>query len=135
MFTSAKFRNFKSLKDFTVPLKRVNILVGPNNTGKSSVLDAFRALGAAQTFASRRNPTPINIDGETVSGYEIPRNQIPIPLENIHSDYHSDQETSVTFQIENGNRLKLWFLDNSRCALVADNSGRQIQNISSYKRN
>jgi predicted ATP-dependent endonuclease of OLD family len=38
MFTSAKFRNFKSLKDFTVPLKRVNILVGPNNAGKSSVL-------------------------------------------------------------------------------------------------
>lgn len=135
MFTSAKFRNFKSLKDFTVPLKRVNILVGPNNAGKSSVLDAFRALSAAQTFASRRNPVPINIGRETVFGYEIPRNQIPISLENIHSDYNSEQETSVTYQIENGNRLKLQFLDNFRCVLIADNSGRQIQNTSNYKRN
>jgi hypothetical protein len=132
MFTSVKFRNFKSLKDFTVSLKRVNVLVGPNNAGKSSVLDAFRALSAAQTFANRRNPSPINIGRATVSGYEIPTNQIPISLENIHSDYNSEQETSATYQIENGNRLKLQFLDNSRCVLVAENLGRQIQNTSSY---
>jgi predicted ATPase len=55
MFTSAKFRNFKSLKDFTVPLKRVNILVGPNNAGKSSVLDAFRALEHFPFFVNRRD--------------------------------------------------------------------------------
>lgn len=132
MFTSAKFRNFKSLKDFTVPLKRVNILVGPNNAGKSSVLDAFRALSTAQAVASRRNPSPIRIGRETLFGYEIPVNQIPISLENIHSDYRSEQETSVTYQIDNGNRLKLHFLDNSRCILVADTSGRQIQNTLAY---
>ena len=78
---------------------------------------------------------PINIGRETISGYEIPQNQIPISLENIHSDYNSEQETSVIFQIEDGNRLKLRFLDNSRCVLIADNAGRQIQNISGYKRN
>ncbi|TFV73062.1 hypothetical protein E4K64_21200 [Bradyrhizobium frederickii] len=135
MFTSVKFRNFKSLRDYTVHLKRTNILVGPNNAGKSSILDAFRVLGAAQTFAMRRNPTPLTIGRDTISGYEIPQSQLPISLENIHTDYHSEHETSVTFQIENGNKLQLLFFENSRCVLVADNLGRQIQNTSSYKRN
>ncbi|MCK1639132.1 AAA family ATPase [Bradyrhizobium sp. 157] len=135
MFTSAKFRNFKSLREFTVPLRRVNILVGPNNAGKSSVLDAFRALSAAQTFASRRNPSPINVGRETVFGYEIPRSLIPISLDNIHSDYDSDRETSATFELANGNRLKLQFLNNSRCILTAETTGKQVQNTSGYKRN
>jgi energy-coupling factor transporter ATP-binding protein EcfA2 len=135
MFTSVKFRNFKSLKDFTVHLKNVNILVGPNNAGKSSILDAFRALSAAQAFANRRNPSPIKIGKDTLSGYEIPHSLIPISLENIHSDYNSENETSVLYQIENGNKLKLQFLDNTRCILTAENSGRRIDNTSGYKRN
>jgi energy-coupling factor transporter ATP-binding protein EcfA2 len=135
MFTSVKFRNFKSLKDFTVSLKRINVLVGPNNAGKSSILDAFRVLSAAQLFASRRNPALIRLDRETIQGYEIPLNQIPIPLENIHSDYDSETETSVSFQLEGGNRLKLRFFENSRCVLTAENQGRQIQTTSSYKKN
>jgi hypothetical protein len=133
MFTSVKFRNFKSLKEFTVQLKRINVLVGPNNAGKSSILDAFRALSAAQTFASRRNQTPITIGRDTLSGYEIPVTQIPISLENIHSDYDTSQETSVTFQIDNGNKLKLQFVDNSRCILFTESTGRQIQDTSAYK--
>ena len=134
MFTSIRFRNFKSLKEFNVSLKRVNVLVGPNNAGKSTILDAFRTLSAAHSRASRRNPSLVNIRGENLFGYDIPNGQIPISLENIHSDYDYEKETSVVFQIENGNKLKLWFLENSRCVLTLENSGRQIQNTSAYKR-
>jgi predicted ATP-dependent endonuclease of OLD family len=59
MFTSVKFRNFKSLKDFTVRLRAINVLVGPNNAGNSTILDAFRAMAAAHKFASRRVQSPI----------------------------------------------------------------------------
>jgi AAA15 family ATPase/GTPase len=71
MFSSIKFRNFKSLKNFTVRLKPFNVLVGPNNAEKSTVLDAFRLLSAAIRHASRRNPTIINVAGNTHSGYDI----------------------------------------------------------------
>jgi predicted ATP-dependent endonuclease of OLD family len=95
MFTKVQFRNFKSLKDFTIYLRAVNVLVGPNNAGKSTVLDAFRAMTAALGFAVRRLPQGVHIHGETVVGYDIPSSLIPISLTNIHSDYQTDQETSV----------------------------------------
>jgi recombinational DNA repair ATPase RecF len=83
MFTSVKFRNFKSLKDFTVRLKPINVLVGPNNAGKSTILDAFRAMAAAHRFASRRVQSPITVNGSMVVGYEIPMSNFPISLANF----------------------------------------------------
>lgn len=132
MLTAVKFRNFKTLKEFSIRLRPTNILVGPNNAGKSSVLDAFRTLAAAVSYASRRNPAPIQTTIGTIFGYDIPVAQIPIVLTNIHSDYHADEETSVTFTLSNGNKLQLHFFDNSRCVLSAD-SNKPIRNTSSFK--
>ncbi|MDA2806633.1 AAA family ATPase [Nocardiopsis suaedae] len=36
--------NFRSLREVTVPLKPLNVLVGPNGVGKTNVLDVFRFL-------------------------------------------------------------------------------------------
>lgn len=118
MFKSVKFRNFKSLKDYTVRLKAVNVLVGPNNAGKSTILDAFRAMAAAHRYVSRRVSTPIAVNGTTVVGYDIPMSNFPISLANVHSDYQTNQETSVTFSLENGNKLQLNFYDNARCIMT-----------------
>jgi putative ATP-dependent endonuclease of OLD family len=38
---SATFHNYRTLRDAVVPLRRQTILVGANNTGKSSILDAL----------------------------------------------------------------------------------------------
>ncbi len=43
---SARFRNFRTLRDVEVPFQRQTVLVGPNNVGKTSVLDGIEyALG------------------------------------------------------------------------------------------
>ncbi|HTB05064.1 MAG TPA: AAA family ATPase [Bradyrhizobium sp.] len=126
MFTKVRFRNFKSLKDFTIHLRAVNVLVGPNNAGKSTVLDAFRILMAAHGFASRRLPQVIQINNETIAGYEIPPSLIPVSLTNIHSDYQTDQETSLVFTLDNGNEIKLRFYDNARCIMTIDAKQRTV---------
>ncbi len=46
---SAAFRNFRTLRDVTVPLRPQTILVGPNNVGKTSVLEGLEfALGVGR---------------------------------------------------------------------------------------
>ncbi len=45
MLTHLSVKGFKTLKDFSVPLTRVSVLVGPNNCGKSNVLRALSFLG------------------------------------------------------------------------------------------
>jgi energy-coupling factor transporter ATP-binding protein EcfA2 len=133
MYKSVRFQNFKSLKDFTIHLRATNVLVGPNNAGKSTVLDAFRVLSIAHGLASRRLPQTIEIRNRPILGYELPASQIPISLMNIHSDYQADRETTVTFSLENGNKLRLEFHDNSRCVLTTESPNR-ISSTAQFKK-
>ncbi|WP_080752006.1 ATP-dependent nuclease [Bradyrhizobium japonicum] len=135
MFKSVRFRNFKSLKDYTVHLRTTNVLVGPNNAGKSTILDAFRAMAAAHRYACRRVQSPISVNGSTVSGYEIPMTNFPISLANVHSDYQTDQETSVTFSLENGNKLQLSFYENARCVMTITEAKQRTATTAQFRKN
>ena len=44
MIDKLRVRNFRCLRDVEVPLGPLNFLIGPNNTGKSSLLDALELL-------------------------------------------------------------------------------------------
>ena len=55
-----EFSNFKALARYSLILGEVNILVGPNNSGKSTVIGALRTLDAAVRFARTRPPARVN---------------------------------------------------------------------------
>ncbi|MCD4696509.1 MAG: AAA family ATPase, partial [Bacteroidales bacterium] len=44
MIQKLRIKNFRSFKEITVDLKQVNLLIGPNNSGKSNFLKAFEFL-------------------------------------------------------------------------------------------
>ncbi len=44
MITKFQVRNFKALRDVTLDLTPVHVLIGPNDTGKTSILQAIEAL-------------------------------------------------------------------------------------------
>lgn len=48
MLRSFQIQNFKCLRDVTVELEPFTVLIGPNDSGKTSLLDALRLIG--QTF-------------------------------------------------------------------------------------
>jgi energy-coupling factor transporter ATP-binding protein EcfA2 len=57
LIDSVHIRRFKSLTDVTVPLKRVTVLVGSNNAGKSSVLQAIQfGVSTVQSLALTAGP-------------------------------------------------------------------------------
>lgn len=45
MLQRISIQNFKSLKDVTLDLQKVNLLIGPNNSGKSNLLKALTVIG------------------------------------------------------------------------------------------
>jgi predicted ATPase len=45
MLQKVSIQNFKSLKDVTLDLQKVNLLIGPNNSGKSNFLKALELWG------------------------------------------------------------------------------------------
>lgn len=46
MIESMEIKNYKSIKDMTLPLGRVTVLIGENGSGKSNILEALTLLGA-----------------------------------------------------------------------------------------
>lgn len=76
MLKSLKIRNFRALEDFEVEkLGRVNLIVGKNNSGKSSVLEALRIyagnvkLGLLQEIAVIHDEDFLAGDGNELEPY------------------------------------------------------------------
>lgn len=120
--SSVRFRNFKAFENFSISLDRMNILVGPNNSGKSTIIGAFRVLSLALRRAALRNPELINSRG-IGWGYRIARESLPITLENAQTDYQ-EVEATVTFRLTNGSRLRLSFFGNDDCIMYPLEGGR-----------
>jgi len=55
MLTKLKVKNYKSLADFKVDLHHFNVLIGPNNSGKSNILDC---LAFVSDIVKMRLPEP-----------------------------------------------------------------------------
>lgn len=133
MITSIQFRNYKALEHFSVSLKKMNILVGPNNSGKSSILDAFRILNGAYRFASRRTPSRVALpDGRSVLGYAIPEASIPIAVEHIHTNYN-DEPTVISYRLESGNKLHITFNQGGQITLHYDTDAGLLRTSTAFR--
>lgn len=119
--TSLQFRNFKGLRDFSVSLDRMNVLVGPNNAGKSTVIGAFRVLAAALPKPRSYRPELLDTAGGPRQGYSIPIDSLPISTANVHTNYDS-LESTIDFRLSNGYRLHVIFPADGGCQLFADSS-------------
>ncbi|MFL6207294.1 MAG: ATP-dependent nuclease [Pyrinomonadaceae bacterium] len=131
--TSVEFRNFKALEHFSIKLQHMNVLVGPNNCGKSTVIGAFRALVAGLRRARVRSPEHVlGPGGNTHFGYNVSIEALPISIENVHTDY-AETDTSVTFRLSNGNKLRLYFPADGGCVLIAENEGKLIRTPRAFR--
>ena len=132
--TSVRFSNFKALRDYSVSLQSMNVLVGPNNSGKSTVLSAFRVLEQAMRTARSRRATRVGThSGGQADGHFVPETNIPISLENVHSDY-TVEDSRIEFRFSNGNKLFLFFPSGGGCNLYWDVSGRPIATTTAFRR-
>lgn len=133
-FTSVQFDNFKALAAYRVPLHRMNVLVGTNNSGKSTIIAAFRVLAAGLRAARARSPGPLEAQGgQTRWGWSIPTEELPISVENVRSDYN-DRPSTVTFYLSNKNRLMLWFPTDGGCFLFYEHEGSAVRTPSAFKK-
>src|SRR2546427_471578 len=80
--TSVSFHHYKGLARYSLSLDRINVLTGANNSGKSTILGAFRVLAVAMRAARSRKPERLAINERHVLGYRVRETQLPISLEN-----------------------------------------------------
>ncbi|MGU3305241.1 ATP-dependent nuclease [Pseudomonas sp. M5A4_2d] len=131
--TSIRFNNFKALKQYSLSLESCNILVGPNNAGKSTVISAFRILEAALRAGYSRKPEYVFLDDKRVLGHKVPVAGLPVSLENVHTDYNYS-ETKIEFRFSNSNKLILNFPEDGGCILTWECSDNHIKTPSAFKK-
>ena len=131
-FTAVDFRHYKGFESLSLNLHRMNILVGPNNCGKSTIIGAFRLLDIGLRRARTKNPELVaSPNGETF-GYRISGEQLPISIENVHTNY-AEVDSTITFRLSNGNRLLLYFPRRTdSCTLIAG-ADRAVRNTTTFK--
>jgi len=108
-FVQVDFHRFKAFERFSLHLRHVNILVGPNNSGKSTILAAFRVLAAALWKAYSRKPEYVRAPRGRAFGYAIDLSGVSVAEENIFYNYDDTSPASVQFKMSNKNELQLYF--------------------------
>jgi energy-coupling factor transporter ATP-binding protein EcfA2 len=77
MITSASFRNFKSLRNVDIDLERLTVIVGPNASGKTSVLEGLTYLSLIysnepkELFVGKRRPGMLRTRGVNDEDMEL----------------------------------------------------------------
>lgn len=124
--TSIKFTNFKSLRNYTVHLQERNILVGPNNAGKSTIISSLRLLEVALRRARSKNAERLTLpDGRLGHGHHISLSNLSVSLENVATDYNSDP-SQIEFRLSNRNKLILHFPSDGGCTFYWESDGAAI---------
>lgn len=131
--TSVHFSKYKAFRDFSFTPGRFNVLVGPNNAGKSTILGAFRILSEGIRKARSKAPTLIESPTGQRRGYEINLDNIPVATENVFFDYDESEPAIIKFNISNKNNLKLVFPAPKVCYLFCETQGKIITSPSLFK--
>ncbi len=66
MLTELRLINFRCFKDHVIPLRRNTIIVGKNNAGKSTVIDALRLVSCHLTTRNETWPLSNGSSGSCV---------------------------------------------------------------------
>src|SRR3990170_7187421 len=116
--TSIKYKNYKSFSQFTVSLNSFNILVGPNNAGKSTIIGSLKILAEGIRKAKSKKPIFINDPiGNQVLGYEIDLSQVPVATENVFHNYDDETPAIIRFRLSDGAYLQVFFPKKGECYL------------------
>lgn len=122
--TSIRFSNYKAFRQYSVTLGGFNILVGPNNAGKSTVIGALRVLAEGLRRARARKPEYVDASAIRAFAYPVSLKDIPVSTENVFTNYDDSQPAVVQFYLSNGNKLKLIFPESDSCFMVCETGKR-----------
>lgn len=120
MFTRVEVKNFRSLRDVSVPLSNFHVLVGANGSGKTTFLDVFAFMGdlindgvneAVKARGGLKELTFCGLGEEIEFAFEaiIPE----ITQEKFHGDFDSIRYEISIF----GNEVRIPCVKNEHCFL------------------
>lgn len=134
--TSIKYTNYKSFKQYSVTLNSFNILVGPNNAGKSTVIGSLKILAEGLRKARTKKPILINSpNGNQILGYEIDLSQVPVATENVFYNYDDSVPAIIRFRLSDNSYLQIFFPAKNVCYFNCESERYLVRSPKEFKDN
>ena len=109
-------------------------MVGPNNSGKSTIISAFRILAVALKRPRAKRAERILLpSGGSGYGHAVPVEQISVSFENVATNYN-DKSSKIEFNLTNGNKLILFFPKYRDCKITWQTGGAVVSTPVAFKR-
>ena len=121
------FYDYKSFPRFTISARAKNILVGPNNAGKSTSLDALRIAFDALRFARRKTGVLKSQGADGVCAtFMVPQTVVQMDLRYCVHNFE-DVTAKIEIVAANGNKFVIKLDPNSdlECYLVSDTTAQK----------
>ena len=134
-YISVEFKRFKAFESLRVDLRKFNVLVGPNNSGKSTVIAAFRILAEAMRRAVSRKAELIQGPNGRVHGHAVDLKSAFVAEENLFFEYRDDEPALIRFTLMSQNTLSLYFPEQGTCYLIPDAQGKSCASPKTFKSN
>lgn len=133
-YTLVQFQNFKAFSSFSLRIKGFNILVGPNNAGKSTIIAAFRILAAGLRRANARKAALVQGPNGRVFAHSIDLEPLSVAGENVFFNYDDSEAAIVRFELSNKHALTLYFPEKRTCYLIPDALGQKCETPTEFRR-
>lgn len=130
---SMRFAHYKAFSNFSLNLQEFNVLVGPNNSGKSTIVGALRILHEGLRRARAKSPERLEVDGVACYGYRLNLDGLPVAAENIFHEYDATKTASVSFRLSNDNKLTLYFPETGSCLLVPELRSGEVRTPKQFR--
>ena len=130
---AVNFDNYKAYKKYSVQLKQFNVLVGPNELGKSTIIGAFRLLSEGIRKALARKPDIFSEYAKSW-GYSIDLSNLPVSTENVFYNYEDDKPAIISFDLSNGNKIELIFPKVRQCQMIMRTNRRSVKSPADFRR-
>lgn len=132
MLQSLRVQNFRRFDNFLLSLKDGNIISGPNNCGKSSLIDAIRIVVACQKACRKKIPSTIALsDGRIVDGHIVPDHRLGVSLVNCIHNYN-DEDAVIEASLQNGAKGTVLLSRSRPIRFFVEHDGKRLNSISRF---
>lgn len=125
-----QLENFKCYKKATIPFKKLSIIVGENNAGKSCLIESLRLVSKAAQASRKRvyNSVPTEFElPANIKGFAIDTQKLKIDLRIIIYYYKSSNYAKITAFFDNKAKIEIYLNESRAFAVLYDTEGKVIK--------
>lgn len=111
MLVKVEFENYRCFKKSSLDLRNIAIIVGKNNAGKSTIVEALRLIAAAgkksKTAIYKTPPKSLGL-ALINNGFSIDSSKLKIDLHSVVHFYDEDNCAKITAHFQDGSKISIY---------------------------